>query len=401
MRKNNSLDPSFILLAAAEFTWGIGESMFLLFQPIYLTQMGASPLLIGSILSAAGVAMTVAHIPAGYLSDRIGRRPLLIAGWMIGTIAAGLMAIAHTLPIFFIGMLLYSSTTFVLSPMNSYATAARGKLSIGRAVTLISMAASLGAIFGPTLGGLLGDQFGLHTVYFISTGVFTISTLIVWFIKPQPIERQDASLPAAQLSTNSRYIGFLVIGFFIFFAAYLPQPFTPRFLQDARHLSLSEIGLLGTFGGLGNVLLTFLLGQMEARLGFILAQIATGLFALFLWWQTGLGWYALACFLLGGYRATHSLFMAQIRPLVHDSQIGLAYGIAETVNGLTIVLAPILAGVMYQNDPTSIYPLAFAAVITGVLLCLRFAPRNRLAESVPATRVTVEINGCLQVNCLG
>ncbi len=57
------------------FTWGIGEGMFLIFQPIYLEQLGADPLLIGAILGAAGITMAIAQAPAGHLADRIGPGP--------------------------------------------------------------------------------------------------------------------------------------------------------------------------------------------------------------------------------------------------------------------------------------------------------------------------------------
>jgi len=68
-----------ILLSLSLFTWGIGEGMFIYFQPIYLQQLGADTMTITSVFSAFGLAMMVTHIPAGYLADRIGRKPLLVA----------------------------------------------------------------------------------------------------------------------------------------------------------------------------------------------------------------------------------------------------------------------------------------------------------------------------------
>jgi hypothetical protein len=158
------------------------------------------------------------------------------------------------------------------------------------------------------------------------------------------------------------------------FASYFPQPFTPKFLQDVRGLSLEQVGLLGTIGGVGNTGLTFLLGFLDARLGFILGQVAVGVFSGLLWLANGYGWFAIAYFLLGGYRAARSLFMAQIRPLVLTSQMGLAYGISESVIGLVSIFAPIVAGFLYQQDRTVIYPLTVAAIGTSVLVSLIFAP---------------------------
>ncbi len=64
-------------MAASLLTWGIGEGMFFYFQPIYLQKLGASPIGIGSILGAIGLIMAFTQLPAGYLADRFGRRPLI------------------------------------------------------------------------------------------------------------------------------------------------------------------------------------------------------------------------------------------------------------------------------------------------------------------------------------
>jgi len=45
------MTPSFILVGVALFTWGMGEGMFLYFIPLYLEQLGADPIAIGSVLS--------------------------------------------------------------------------------------------------------------------------------------------------------------------------------------------------------------------------------------------------------------------------------------------------------------------------------------------------------------
>jgi MFS family permease len=180
-----------ILLGISLMTWGIGEAMFFIFQPLYLQQLGANPVAIGAIFGGAGIAMTIAHIPAGHLADRIGRKPLLLVSWIIATLATWTMALAPSLSYFVIGMLLYNLTAFVSSPLNSYITAARGKLSVGRAITMISALYNVGAIIGPWVGGQVGERFNLQTIYLISGSLFIISLVVLLFIKAQPVESRD------------------------------------------------------------------------------------------------------------------------------------------------------------------------------------------------------------------
>ena len=83
-----------ILVSLSLLVWGLGEGMFFIFQPLYLQQFGADPRMIGGILGAMGLAMAAAQVPAGYLADRIGSRPLMWAAWVVGVLATGIMAFA-------------------------------------------------------------------------------------------------------------------------------------------------------------------------------------------------------------------------------------------------------------------------------------------------------------------
>ena len=365
-----------ILLSVSLFTWGIGEGMFIYFQPIYLQQLGANTMTIASVFSLFGLAMMITHIPAGYLADRIGRKPLLLAAWTTGVLAAWVMALARALPVFIVGMLLYGFTSLVSSPMNSYITAARGKLSPVRAMTLTSAAYNLGAVLGPISGGWIGEHLGLRSVYLVSACIFFVSTVMVFFLRPQAREVHDPTAPPEKLWKNTRFISFLGLIFLAMFVMYLPQPLAPSFLQNERGLSLESIGLLGSIGSFGNSLLALVLGQFAARTGFLLAQVSVAAFSLLLWKGTGLGWYALGYFLLGGFRSARSLVYALVRPLIHPAQMGLAYGTAETFSSLAVMLAPLLAGVLYSQEPGRVYWVSALLVGVTVMVSWLFAPRQ-------------------------
>ncbi len=370
-------------LFAALFLWGIGEGMFFNFNPLYLQSLGASPIVIGGILGAFGMIMAVAHPPAGFLADKIGRIPLIRTAWVIGAFSAFTMAMATDLPVFIAGILLYGLTAFVSSPLSSYAAAASGHLSVGRVLTFTSSFFNAGLIFGPLIGGWLGDTFGLRTVYWAALVLFVLSNLFIFLLHRQPVERHDADSPPPLLLRNERYLGFLLISFAVTFALYLGQPLTPNFLQNERGLTFGEIGIISSAGGLGNAVLSILLGGIgSARIGYMLAQACVAVFALLLWQGQGVWMYAAGYFLLGGFRVARSLGAAQVRGLIHSTQMGLAFGLFESVNALPIILGPLLAGRLYEQDPALIYPLVIGLVAVTIAITFFFGPRSQPQEQI-------------------
>lgn len=366
-----------ILLAVALFTWGVAESMFLFFQPIYLKELGADPIRIGVILGGFGLMMVSSHIPAGYLADRVGRKPVIVSAWVMGLVTAWIMALANTLPVFIIGMFLYGLTMFVIAPLNSYVTAARGKLSVGRAITLISASYNLGAVIGPLLGGRVGEQFGLRQNYIIAGFLIMVSTLVVLFLRPQPVERGSHAETSNGWLRTSPYWYYVGAIFLAAFAMYLAQPLAPNFLAEQRSLSLEQIGLLYSATSLGVVLLNLILGSFPARTGFLIGQAAVGVYALILWQAVGMPWYILGFLLLGGYKAARNLGIAQVRELAPQAKIGFAYGLTETVSGTATVLAPLLAGYLYTQQPTWIFALSAGLIGISLLVSARFSPAQQ------------------------
>ena len=356
------------LVALSLFTWGLGEGAFFSFQPLYLQQLGADPLRIGAILGGYGLAATLAHIPAGYIADHLGRRPVLWVAWIMGALATGLMALATTLPTFVAGMFLYSATSFVISPLNSYVAAAHGKWSVGRVLTLVSASYNAGAVLGPTLGGLIGERYGYRMIFLISAAIFIGSTLIILFIRPQPIDAPHPEEKQDHLLKNNRYLYFVFAYFLATFAMYLPQPLSPNFMQNQKGLGLVQIGQLYSISSMGIVVLNLVLGQLNARLGYLIGQIAVGIFAVLLWRGNGFLWFGLGYFLLGGFRSARALAAAYIRSVVSGANMGLAFGLAETATAIALFLAPPLAGYLYDRNPLNIYTVSLGVIACSVLV---------------------------------
>ena len=364
-------------VAGALLLWGFGEGLFFNFVPIYLdNQFQLSESQIGVVLGMFGFSMAITHIPAGRLSDRIGRRPLLIIAWFLGLAATLVMGSSIALPLFLVGLFGYGLTAFVSSPLSSYVTAARGNLPVVTVLALTTATFGLGMALGPVTGGWIGDRYGMRMSFWVAAVVFALSTILILFLKAQPIDHHDPKVPPQNLLSNRRFVILLGVMAFAIFSMYLAQPLTPNFLDGVRGLSLSENGLIFTAGALGNSLLAVGFSRMEPRRGFLFAQVMVILFAFTIWKGTSLPLFALGYFLLGGFRAGRPMLMAQARELVHDSQMGLMYGLMETVNAVIFILTPPLAGIVYERDPVILYPLGIGLTILSILVSYLFLPRK-------------------------
>lgn len=366
------------IVSAAMLTWGVGEGMFFIFQPLYIQQLGADPILIGTILGATGLVMAAAQIPSGYLSDRIGRQPLMRFSWISGVVATWVMALAPSLGFFVAGLLLYGLTSSVLAPLNTYIQGARGRWSVGKAVSFVSAAYNIGGILGPMIGGVIGELFNLRTVYYVAGVIFTISTLILLFARKQPIVESTTHEGDTSLLRNNLFVGMLVVIFLVMFATTLPQPLAANFLQNQRGLSLSQIGQLGSLGALGSVLLMLLFGHLKVGPALLIGQVGLVFFALILWQGGSFLWYGLAYFFLGGYRLCRAMTVALVRPVVREREVGLAFGLVEFLNSMAFVVSPVLAGLLYDWRPASIFPVGLGFLMLSIAFSLWFSQRNGL-----------------------
>ncbi|MGB9800044.1 MAG: MFS transporter [Thermanaerothrix sp.] len=351
------------LVVISLFAWGIGEGAFTFFQTLYMETLGATPVAIGGILGAWGLAMALTQLPAGYLTDRFGPRPLMWFSWIMGTLAVALMASAHTLTGFVTGLVIYGLTSSVLAPMNTYITAARGTWTPARALSVASASFTLGAALGPMVGGFIAQNWGLRHIYLFGFVTFVISTLLVLFIRPI-VPTQPAPIPASlrNLPLNRRFLYLLGFNALGIFALYLAQPLTPNFLTAYHHVTMEQIGLFGSLCSLGTTVLSLLFGHLQPTSGANIGLTTGILFVLLIWLGRSPWWFGVGYFLLGGFRFYRAMILAWARSLVNDRQVGSAFGLIETINALGIVVSAGLAGWLYQHSPLSVY---WVALILG------------------------------------
>lgn len=356
--------------------WALGEGMFIYIYPLYVRELGASPALIGGVLGIAGASMALLHIPAGYLADRFGRKPVMIAGWYLGMLAAVMMFLAPNLATFAIGLTAYFATAFVISANNSYITASRGSLSLERALTLVNAAYGAGLVISPAIGGWVASLTGLRSVFGWSSVLLAVSCAMVLPLTPQPIEPKKEERRYGRLLASRDFLGLEVLFFGTVLAMYIGMPLAPNFLREVRSVPVATIGLLGSANAFGLVLFSVVLGRRHPRWGWILGQVLTLASALVLWLGVAVPLYFLGYFLRGGFGTAKGLATSQIGRVVDNHELGVAYAVTETASAGAIILAPILAGFLYERRPALPFIVSAGLIALAILFTIRFAPTH-------------------------
>jgi MFS family permease len=372
------------IVAISAFIWGLGEGLFIFFLPLALQRWNTDAVQIGVVLSMIGVTMAVVQVPAGYFSDRFGTQPIIFASLLLGIASAIVMAAARSLPFFVAGLLAYGCTSFISAPMNSYVTSLRGSWSVQRAVTFRAAAFQVGAIVGPILGGWIANTSGLAIVFWYSAGLFLASTLVMSFARrPLVLEHQEASIHLVSPIANPRFLRLLAVVFFTIIAISVPQQLTSLYLQNVHHISIQQIGIMGTIASIGTAIIMFSLGDLRVSTGMFIGQLLLAGFALLMWQGQSVMAYFAGYFFVGGYQLYRSMALAFSRSLVKIGDTGLAYGLVETGNALAVVVAPLAAGFLYNYRPEAVYIASFGALaITAGLNMLLF--REKHNEILPA-----------------
>jgi DHA1 family multidrug resistance protein-like MFS transporter len=373
------------LLAWSLAFWGLGEGMFIYIEPLYLRQLGADPVAIGTILAIAAAAAGLAHIPAGYVADRFGRKPVLLAGWAVGLGAVLVMFLAQDLWLFAAALVAYTFTGFVIAPIYAYAAVARGSQSMQRALTMVSAGFYAGNIISPALGSLITQVSSLRTVFGAASVAFVASTALTFLLTPQAPEAAPAGRPRySALFRNRRFLGFLALILAAATAMQIGLPLMPNFLVEVRGYDVTLVGWLGSVNSLGVVVLALWVGQRIPRRGYMLAQVVLALSMLLLLTTTSQALLFVVYFLRAGWNLAHSLAAAQVGRVVEAGEFGLAFGMTETVSSIATIIGPLAAGLLYARAPAAPFITSLVLILVTLVLVWRFAPRRDAHTLEPA-----------------
>jgi MFS family permease len=199
---------------------------------------------------------------------------------------------------------------------------------------------------------------------------------MILFVRAQPLETSltGEKRTGVRGLVQRRYIQYLAVVFVAVFSMYLAIPLSQNFLQNERGINLAQMGVLFSARSVGVVLLNLTLGQLNARIGFLLTHLCMALFALLMLQGSNFYAYLVGYLLLGSYTTARSLITAQGRSLAQASNMGVAYGIIETAAASAIILASPLAGLLYAKNPTLIYSTSLILIMGALGVAIFFSP---------------------------
>jgi MFS-type transporter involved in bile tolerance (Atg22 family) len=107
----------------------------------------------------------------------------------------------------------------------------------------------------------------------------------------------------------------------------------------------------------------------------LIGQAMVFLFALSMLKGSGMGWFGFGYFMLAGYRLSRTMLVGLSRPLIHSEVVGIAFGLMETSASIAVILSPLLAGYLYEIQPSIIYGVCLVLVLISIGLNSFLLPR--------------------------
>ena len=165
-------------IVAAVFISGTGVGSLLPILPLFLRERGASYSLLGVIVGASLIAQAVGQWPAGWLSERVGRKEMMVGGLLVSAVSSLLFLVPMSVE-WLIALRFLQGLGFAAAAPAELAAVADAvpAAELGIAYGWVSGARSAGFIAGPAIGGLLA-VFGRWTV-FAATGVALLGAALV------------------------------------------------------------------------------------------------------------------------------------------------------------------------------------------------------------------------------
>jgi MFS transporter, DHA1 family, tetracycline resistance protein len=362
----------------------LGFGLILPLLPYYAETFGASDTTIGLLVASYAAAQLIGAPILGRLSDRYGRKPILLLS-LFGTLVSLLMlGFGKTLLILFLARIFDGLTGGNISVAQAYITDVTDEKSRAKGLGMIGAAFGLGFILGPASGGFL-SQYGYAVPAFTAAGLVAINLLMVVFWLPEslaPEKRSTQSTKQPRISFTALiaalrrpYSGsLLIIRFFFGLAFAIFQTIFSLYALRRFNLEAQQTGFILTYVGVLSVIVQgFVVGKLNERFSdhlLILSSTILMGFSLLAWAfapSVPILLIILAPIALSG-GILNTILSSALTKTVQAEEIGGILGLSSSIESSTRVIAPTLGGLLLDQLGSGA-PGMFSAIIL-VVLCI-------------------------------
>lgn len=363
----------------------LGLTIILPLLPFYAEHFGATPGVVGMLISTYALCQLVSGPMLGRFSDHMGRRPLLLVSQVGTFIGFLILANAWSLWVVFLSRVIDGVTAGNLSLAQAYISDVTKPEKRAKSFAVIGIAFGLGFLIGPAISGYL-SQFGNAVPIYVAAGLSFTSIVCTYFLLPRSKPLSNASAPRRfailDWGNYARFfrqpgLGSLLLQFFCFtlgFAGYMSgfALFAERrYLWDGHPFGTREVGYVYAFGGLlGIIYQGGLVGRMVNLLGEKrLAKIAWVVTATGYAWL-GYTWtipWMLTCGALisFGTGSLRPVLTSLITQKAERSETGTVLGLTQSLMAVSQIVAPFVAGLLIQKGMLASWAM-FPALVSAV-----------------------------------
>ena len=390
--RKSPLLPIFLVVAVDV----LGLTIILPLLPFYAEHYGASPAAVGSLITVFAVCQLIAGPILGRLSDRFGRRPLLLLS-QVGTLIGFLiLAYAHQLWLIFLSRIIDGITAGNLSLAQAYISDVTAPEKRAKAFGIIGISFGMGFLLGPAISGFL-SQYGYQYPVFAAAALSATSILATYFLLPEPPRitpeskdskaAQDAATPPRKLGIFSWHhyahyfqnpelsrLLFQFLCFSLTFSMFISgfALFSERrFTYDGIPYGPKQVGYIYAYAGLlGLILQGGLIGRLVQKYG-EKSLVVAGFFAAALGY-TLLGFtYKLPMLLLitvissFGTGVLRPALTSLISRVAGPKNQGSLLGLTQSLASIAQIICPLISGFLIERHALTIWALtaAFAAAV--------------------------------------
>ncbi len=390
---SKTVKKAIFILIFSEFLICLGISIVIPVMPFLRNELHLSAFSMGVMNALFAFAQFVASPIIGRISDRIGRKPILVLGLFLFTISEYLFAVTNQLVLFDISRVIGGISAAMVVPTEmAFAADITTKKYRARVIGWLSAAFSGGLILGPGLGGLLAN-IDYKLPFWVAGTLGIVSMVAMYFTLPKKLEEQNAveqepvddiegvlqqDDKMMQILGSSGIILFVLI----FISSFGLQGFESiysLFVNQVYHFSLNNIALVLTLNGILSLFL------QVAMFDWLVSKLSEKRLIryCFLISLVGTIWILLAKTKVGVILATLLVFEAfdLIRPAITTMLTKISPRNQGFINGLNMsltsvgnVVGPLISGALLDLHPS--YPYMIVAVFLGISYILTFTIKS-------------------------